>query len=60
VPEELYDLPVDPNEQKNLVDDPTSRSVLKEMRRRLDAHMKETADPFLGAPFTRDHDPSAY
>jgi N-sulfoglucosamine sulfohydrolase len=57
VPEELYDLAVDPNEQRNLVGDPAARSVLEALRRRLDAHMAETADPFLGAPFTRDPDP---
>lgn len=60
VPEELYDLLVDPNEQRNLIGDPAGQAILEEMRRRLDAHMEETADPFLGAPFTRDHDPRAY
>jgi hypothetical protein len=30
------------------------------MRARLDAHMRETADPYLGAPFRHDHDPARY
>jgi N-sulfoglucosamine sulfohydrolase len=59
-PEELYDLAVDPHEQRNLVDDPASQAILEELRKRLDAHMEQTADPFLDAPFGHDHDPRAY
>jgi arylsulfatase A-like enzyme len=56
VPEELYDLAVDPNEQRNLVDDSSYREVLSDMRLLLEAHMKATGDPFLGAPFTDDYE----
>lgn len=58
--EELFDLSVDPGEQRSLVDDPGHRAVLEELRGRLDRHMERTADPFLGAPFGHDHDPRAY
>jgi arylsulfatase A-like enzyme len=58
--EELYDLSVDPGEQRSLVDDPNHRPILDELRERLDAHMKQTADPFLDAPFGHDHDPRDY
>ena len=44
VPEELYDLSVDPEEQNNLVGDEASAGVLSEMRARLDAHLSTTAD----------------
>jgi N-sulfoglucosamine sulfohydrolase len=60
VPEELYDLADDPNEQGNLADDPAYAQPLGRMRARLDAHMRETADPYLGAPFRHDHDPARY
>jgi N-sulfoglucosamine sulfohydrolase len=51
VPEELYDLGVDPTEQVNLVDDPAFQDVLVELRARLDAHLTATADPCLGRAF---------
>jgi N-sulfoglucosamine sulfohydrolase len=51
VPEELYDLDVDPTEQANLVDDPAVAGVLADLRARLDAHMTATSDPYLGQPF---------
>lgn len=60
VEEELYDLSADPHEQKNLAKDETHASRLEMMREILDKHMKETNDPFLGKPFTRDFDPSLY
>jgi N-sulfoglucosamine sulfohydrolase len=60
VPEELYDLEADPNEQRNLAASPDHREVLQSMASRLDRHMAETGDPYLGAPFTRDHDPALY
>ncbi|MCP5059708.1 MAG: sulfatase [bacterium] len=60
VAEEFYDLTTDPNEQHNLAGDPAHAEVLEQMRARLDAHMRETADPYLDAPFTRDHDPERY
>ncbi|MCP3985072.1 MAG: sulfatase [bacterium] len=58
--EELYDLVVDPNEQTSLIDDPSHQPILEELRKRLDTHMQQTADPFLDAPFGHDHDPRAY
>lgn len=51
VPEELYDLEKDPQEQVNLAGDPAFDSVLQELRARLDAHLTATADPCLGRPF---------
>ncbi len=47
--EELYDLSVDPYEQKNLAADDACAAELKAMRRRLVAHMDEIDDPFLAA-----------
>lgn len=44
VPEELYDLSVDPQEQNNLAGDPSFASVLTEMRGRLDDHLRATKD----------------
>jgi len=55
VPEELFDLENDPNEQENLVADPAFEPVLERMRRRLDAHMAETRDPYRGRVFERNH-----
>ncbi len=45
--EELYDLVFDPVEGHNLAGDSAAAEVLKDMRSRLDAWMKETNDPFL-------------
>ena len=47
LPEELYDLDTDPDEQVNLVDDDAHAERLGEMRARLRAHMERTGDPFL-------------
>ena len=58
--EELYDLKTDPQEQKNLAKNPRFSKTLTEMRMLLRTHMKETRDPWLGRPFTRDFDPGAY
>jgi arylsulfatase A-like enzyme len=55
VPEELYDIETDPNEQENLAAEPAFEPVLEEMRRRLDAHMAETGDPYLGREFERNY-----
>jgi N-sulfoglucosamine sulfohydrolase len=60
VREELYDLESDPNEQRNLAGSPDHRDRLRSMADRLERHMTETGDPYLGAPFTRDHDPRDY
>ncbi len=51
VPEELYDLEVDPHEQQNLAGKPESEAILKELRTLLDGHMARTKDPLLGAAF---------
>lgn len=60
VPEELYNLEQDPNEQINLAKDSHYRDVLEFMRSLLDEHMKNTDDPFLGKEFTHDYDPELY
>ena len=48
--EQLYDLIFDPVERRNLVADKDSTAALTEMRGRLDAWMKRTADPLLHGP----------
>ncbi len=48
--EELYDLVFDPNENQNLAANPVRRSVLEEMRGRLDKWMGATNDPLLHGP----------
>lgn len=45
--EELYDLGTDPNELKNLADDPKSADVLKDLRTRLKTWQEATKDPWL-------------
>jgi arylsulfatase A-like enzyme len=54
VPEELYNLEADPNEQKNLIADSAFEHELHEMRARLDRHMRETQDPYSGRKFERN------
>ena len=48
--EQLYDLTLDPNEMRNLVEDPAHAAVLGELRARLNAWMEETGDPLLDGP----------
>lgn len=48
--EQLFDLVLDPEERCNLADRPASKSVLDEMRKRLDDNMKRTSDPLLHGP----------
>ena len=55
VPEELYDLENDPNEQENLVGDPAFEPALETMRKRLDRQMAETRDPYLGREFEKNY-----
>jgi len=57
VPEELYDLENDPNEQLNLAEDSALAEELKMMRSILDRHMRDTRDPFLGKEFERNYSP---
>jgi hypothetical protein len=56
----LYDVARDPNERENLVNDAGHRTTLERMRSLLDDHMRGTDDPYLGASFTHDYDPSLY
>ena len=46
-PEELYDLTADPNELKNLAADPAHAEALDDLRGKLAAWRKQTADPWL-------------
>ncbi|HEY64962.1 MAG TPA: sulfatase [Caldilineae bacterium] len=48
--EQLYDLVFDPNETRNLADDPAMAGVLEEMRGRLERWMRATDDPLLRGP----------
>ncbi len=48
--EQLYDLVLDPAEGANLATDPAHAAALGEMRGRLQAWMRETADPLLDGP----------
>ncbi len=45
--EELYDLRKDPDEMKNLADDPAMKDVLERMRADLKAWREKTEDPWL-------------
>ena len=49
-PEQLYDLVLDPNEMRNLVDDPRLADVAADLRDRLDRWMVDTDDPLLDGP----------
>ncbi len=49
-PEQLYDLVFDPNESRNLANDPSVSDVLQQMRLRLDDWMNATGDPLLLGP----------
>jgi arylsulfatase A-like enzyme len=48
--EQLYDLVLDPAEGNDLAPDPARHEVLDDMRGRLDAWMRDTADPLLEGP----------
>ena len=48
--EQLYDLVFDPNETRNMANEPAFADVLEEMRARLDNWMRETEDPLLDGP----------
>jgi arylsulfatase A-like enzyme len=47
---ELYDLKADPAEAHNLVDDPAAQEVLRDLRSRLQAWMRQNGDPALAWP----------
>jgi choline-sulfatase len=53
--EELFDLEKDPGERRTLVHDPDYVGVLKDLRQRLDRHLRETRDPFLSLKASRGH-----
>jgi arylsulfatase A-like enzyme len=53
--ESLFDLVFDPGEHNNLAADPASKTVLTEMRQRLDRWMKATNDPLLNGPVPAPH-----
>lgn len=58
--EELYDLGRDPQERRNLARDPEHAGPLERLRRRLRAHMEQTGDPALDAPFRHAFDAFTY
>jgi arylsulfatase A-like enzyme len=45
--EQLYDLPLDPNEMRNVAKEPAYAAVRAELSARLDDWMRETGDPLL-------------
>jgi N-sulfoglucosamine sulfohydrolase len=45
--QEFYDLEQDPDERRNLIDDPKRQAEIKALRSLLLAHMRKTADPLL-------------
>jgi N-sulfoglucosamine sulfohydrolase len=51
----LFDSVFDPNESRNLVDDPACATVLREMRQRLDNWMQRTDDPLLRGAVKAPH-----
>jgi len=48
--EQLYDLAFDPCEGANLIDDPEYAGVRRDLTERLDAWMRDTADPLRDGP----------
>jgi N-sulfoglucosamine sulfohydrolase len=50
---QLYDLMMDPNESRNLANDPRYVSILKELSTDLDQWMKETNDPLIQSSKTK-------
>jgi N-sulfoglucosamine sulfohydrolase len=48
--EQLYDLPLDPNEMRNVAGEPRYEAVRQELSDRLDAWMRDTRDPLLDGP----------
>jgi len=48
--EQLYDLILDPNEVRNLAEEPGHANVVEEFRERLTTWMRETEDPLLDGP----------
>ncbi|MBN1349512.1 sulfatase [candidate division KSB1 bacterium] len=50
--EEVYDLARDPWEMNNLIEEPDTTIVVKELRRLVDEWMEKTEDPLLQGPIT--------
>lgn len=50
---ELYDLEKDPNETKNLFDDPEYAAVLERLIQKLDTWQARTADPFADEAYVK-------
>jgi N-sulfoglucosamine sulfohydrolase len=48
--EQLYDLPLDPNEMRNVAGEAAYEAVRRELSDRLDAWMRDTGDPLLNGP----------
>jgi N-sulfoglucosamine sulfohydrolase len=60
-PEELYDLSKDPQEIRNVANDPAYRSTLLQLRADMDAFRKQTHDPWLpGEASVFDHSEAAH
>jgi hypothetical protein len=48
--EQLYDLPLDPNEMRNVAGEPRYQAIRQELSDKLDAWMRDTDDPLLNGP----------
>ena len=48
--EQLYDLVVDPNEARNVINEPENAEIAKELAARLEQWMRDTDDPLLEGP----------
>ena len=46
-PEQLYDLPLDPSEMRNVAAEPAYQDIRRRLAQRLDDWMRETGDPLL-------------
>jgi len=54
--EELYDLKKDPDETRNIANDPAHRSTLESMRKTLTQFRQQTRDPWLGGASVFEHE----
>jgi arylsulfatase A-like enzyme len=48
--EQLYDIPLDPMEMRNVAGEPAYEEIRADLAERLDSWMRETADPLLDGP----------
>jgi hypothetical protein len=58
VPEEFYDLEMDPDALENLIEEPRYADKIEDFRKRLEATMAESGDPALEA-YRHREDPEA-